>query len=100
MNLCLKNLADSTIDYGDKILVHHKSICSFKKREYFVQLECVVRLLSKGYKANCIELEKTYRLGHNDSGRLDVLIKKGRRVWAMIECKTFGHEYDEEKTVY
>lgn len=97
VNLCVNNLDDSTIDYGGKIIVHHKGVCNFQKRESFVQLECVIRLLSKGYKANCIELEKTYRLGHNDSGRLDVLIKKGKRAWAMIECKTYGHEYDEEK---
>lgn len=92
-----KKITNSTIDYGNKITVHHKGICSLKKLEFLVQLECVVRLLKKGYKPNCIELEKTYRLGHNDSGRLDILIKKGKKTWAMIECKTFGTEYDEER---
>jgi type I restriction enzyme M protein len=60
-------------------------------------LECVIRLLSKGYKPENIELEKTYKLGHKDKGRLDVYIKKGKNAWALIECKTFGAEYENER---
>ena len=64
------NVLDSVIDYGQKIKVHHKNICTLAKEENLVQLECVVRLLKKGYKPNHIELEKTYKLGHDQKGRL------------------------------
>ena len=59
VNICENDFSKSTIDYGSKILVSHKSVCNFSKPENFVQLECIIRLLSKGYKPNCIELEKT-----------------------------------------
>lgn len=91
------DFSKSTIDYGSKILIHHQGICTFQKPEYLVQLECVIRLLSKGYKPENIELEKTYKLGHKDKGRLDVYIKKAKNAWALIECKTFGSEYENER---
>ena len=97
INLDLNNLSNSTIDYGPEIKVHHKYVCNFSKEESLVQLECVIRLLIKGYKPNNIELEKTYKLGHNEKGRLDVYITKGGKCWGMIECKTFGREYKSEK---
>ncbi len=86
----------SNIDYGDKIKVEHGGITNFLKQESLVQLECVIRLLKKGYKPEEIELEKTYRLGHKDKGRLDILIKKENVAWCLIECKTFGTEYYDE----
>ncbi len=86
----------SNIDYGDKIKVEHGGITNFSKQESLVQLECVIRLLKKGYKPEEIELEKTYRLGHKDKGRLDILIKKENVAWCLIECKTFGTEYYDE----
>lgn len=91
------DLSKSTIDYGSKILIHHQGICTFQKPEYLVQLECVIRLLTKGYKPENIELEKTYKLGHKNKGRLDVYIKKGKNAWALIECKTYGTEYENER---
>ncbi len=92
------NFSKSIIDYGPKINIHHKGICNFLKDENIVQLECVIRLLRKGYKPECIELEKTYKLGHNEKGRLDVYLTKDGKCWGMIECKTFGKEYLQEKT--
>lgn len=71
-----ETIIDSSISYGNKILVEHGGITNLSKRESLVQLECVCRLLKKGYKPENIELEKTYRLGHKDKGRLDVLLKK------------------------
>lgn len=92
-----KDILKSEINYGDKIKVHHTGICSFQKKENIVQLECVIRLLNKGYKPDCIELEKTYKLGHKDKGRLDVFVRKGKNAWALIECKTYGPEYENER---
>lgn len=90
------NVIDSQVDYGADIKIGHASVCSLTKDEFLVQLECVIRLLKKGYSANQIELEKTYPLGKKEKGRLDVLVKKGNIPWLMIECKTMGQEFDEE----
>lgn len=90
------NIIDSNINYGDKIIVEHGGITNLTKKESLVQLECVIRLLQKGYKPESIELEKTYRLGHKDKGRLDVLIKKEGVAWCLIECKTYGEQYNNE----
>lgn len=87
----------SRINYGNKIKVSHKGICNFTKDEYLVQLECVIRLLKKGYKPSSILLEKLYKLGHTDKGRLDVCIKKRNKVWALIECKNLGDDFEKEK---
>ncbi len=89
-------ITSSFINYGDDIVVAHQGICNFSKDEYLVQLECVIRLLKKGYMPNQLELEKTYTLGHKDKGRLDILVKKQNIPWLMIECKTMGKEYDDE----
>jgi len=97
INLNQDDLAMSTIDYGQKIKVHHGGISNLTKEENIVQLECVIRLLQKGYKPSSIELEKTYKLGHNEKGRLDVYIKKGDETWGLIECKTYGKEYQIER---
>lgn len=92
------NLNASTIDYGQKIVVHHKGILNFKKPENLVVLECVLRLLNKGYLPSKIELEKEWKLGHRKKGRLDILLKdKKNHAFAMIECKTWGEEYLHER---
>lgn len=55
-------------------------------------------LLKKGYTPNQVELEKTWPLGHGESGRLDVLLKNPAGIiWAMIECKTSGAEHTKAR---
>ncbi|MAZ11119.1 MULTISPECIES: N-6 DNA methylase [unclassified Limnobacter] len=92
---------NSKISFGSKIVVGHKGVCNFKKLENFVGLECVIRLLEKGYSPSCIELEKTWPSGHSTSGRLDILLFRGkgakRKSFAMIECKQWGTEYSDER---
>jgi len=87
----------SEIDYGVEIDVHHKGVCSFSKPENIVVLECVLRLLRKGYPPGCIELEKDWKLGHRGKGRLDILVRQKKNSFAMIECKTWGAEYLKER---
>lgn len=88
----------SKIDYGSKIKVWQKTTSNLAKDENLVVLECVVRLLEKGYKPESIELEKTWKSGHGTSGRLDILIKDIELdVFAMVECKTWGEEYEKER---
>lgn len=84
------------INYGDKISSESKTTSNLSQPENFVVLECVNRLLEKGYKPENIVLEPTWKLGHQEKGRLDILVKKDNKAYLMIECKTFGKEYDKE----
>ena len=84
------------INYGDKINCESKTTQNFSQAENFVVLECVNRLLEKGYKPENITLEPTWKLGHRDKGRLDILVKRENKAYLMIECKTFGKEFDDE----
>ena len=88
----------SKIDYGSEIKVWHRAISTLAQDENLVVLECVVRLLQKGYRPESLELEKTWKSGHGTSGRLDILVREGESdVFAMIECKTWGEEYEKER---
>lgn len=84
------------INYGDKIICESKTTQNFSQAENFVVLECVNRLLEKGYKPENIILEPTWKLGRQEKGRLDILVKKDGKAYLMIECKTFGKEFDDE----
>lgn len=82
------------ISYGPKITLGDKTTCNFKASENFVVLECVDRLLQKGYKPQNLTLEKDYPLGHKTKGKLDILVcDDDGKVFLMIECKTWGAEY-------
>lgn len=85
------------IDYGKKIAIGNATTSNFSKPENFVVLECVDRLLEKGYKPQNIELEKIYPSGHGHSGNLDILVySEEHTAYLMIECKTDGTEYNKE----
>ena len=60
-------------------------------------LECVHRLLEKGYKPEHIELEPEWKLGHGGkSGRADILVRDQQgKALLIIECKTAGREFDK-----
>ncbi len=84
------------IDYGKKIRVQDKTTCNFKAEENFVVLECVNRLLGKGYKPENIILEQKWPTGHGTSGKLDILVTRDNgNAHLMIECKTSGVEFDK-----
>ncbi len=77
-------------------LVNERQTCNFEANENFVVLECVHRLLEKGYKPEHIELEPKWKLGRGASGgrAADVLIKDNTgRPLLIIECKTAGSEF-------
>ncbi len=91
------DFASESIDYGSDIAIGRKTTCNFKDPENFVVLECVDRLLTKGYKPKSIHLEKTWATGHGTSGILDVLVlREDGTAYLMIECKTHGQEFDKE----
>lgn len=84
---------------GVAIKVWERTTSNFSQSENFVVLECVDSLLEKGYTPSCIELEKTYPSGHGSSGRLDILVKSvDGAPFLMIECKTWGAEFDKEQS--
>ena len=53
-------------------------------------------MLETGYQPQSIVLEPTWKLGHTEKGRLDILVKKDEKAYLMIECKTHGKEYNKE----
>jgi len=84
-------------NFGNKIKAESKTTQNFAQAENWVVLECVDRLLEKGYKPQNITLEKTWKTGHGTSGRLDVLVTRDNgSAYLMIECKTWGTEFDKE----
>ncbi|MDR2146749.1 MAG: type I restriction enzyme HsdR N-terminal domain-containing protein, partial [Tannerella sp.] len=86
-----------SINYGDKIQSESKTTQNFSQPENFVVLECVNRLLEKGYKPENIVLEKTWGAGHGTSGRLDICVTRDDgSEYLLIECKTYGKEFDKE----
>lgn len=97
---------DISVDFKTEKIIYPKEIkkgdettSNFSGPENFVVLECVNRLLEKGYKAKHIELEPRWRLGRESkkSGKADIIVKNHKdKTYIMIECKTFGNEYKKE----
>lgn len=86
-----------SINYGSGITADSKTTQNFSDAENFVVLECVDRLLTKGYKPQNLILEKTCPSGHGTSGRLDICVnREDGTPYMLIECKTFGKEYNKE----
>ena len=84
--------AEDGIQWGDL------TTSNFENSENFVVLECVNRLLEKGYKPNSIYLEYKFPLGRNEKGKLDILVfDRNGKAYLMIECKTWGTEFTKEQ---
>lgn len=83
------------IAYPEGITINERQTCNFSSDENFVVLECVHRLLEKGYKPANIELEPRWKLGRGASGgRADILVKDNAgKPLLIIECKTAGSEF-------
>lgn len=90
------DFSNEKICYGNLIGTDCKTTQNFSQSENFVVLECVNRLLEKGYKPQNIILEKTWPAGHGTSGRLDICVTHDDgSEYLLIECKTFGKEFDK-----
>jgi type I restriction enzyme M protein len=88
---------NSIFNFGKKIKGESKTTQNFSQSENWIVLECVDRLLEKGYPPQNIVLEKTWRTGHGTSGRLDILVTRDNgTAYLMIECKTWGIEFEKE----
>lgn len=71
------DVASEHIFYAEaNITVGRETTSNFSEPENFVVLECVDRLLSKGYRAEHIELEPRWKLGHSSkSGYADIWVR-------------------------
>lgn len=81
------------------ITVGRETTSNFAEPENFVVLECVDRLLTKGYRAEHIELEPRWKLGHSSkSGYADIWVRtygegkvigtdEDKHSLLIIECK-------------
>jgi type I restriction enzyme M protein len=97
INIDAKDIEKSTIQYGELIRCESKITSTFSQSENLVVLECVNKLLEKGYQPSNIILEKTWATGHGTSGRLDILVTRDDgSAYLMIECKTSGKEFEKE----
>lgn len=91
------DFSKKSICYGDLVKSDCKTTQNFSQDENWVVLECVDRLLEKGYKPQNIVLEKTWAAGHGTSGRLDICVTRDDgSEYLMIECKTWGKEFEKE----
>ena len=86
------------IGYPPPITLGNSTTSNFANSENFVVLECIDRLLTKGYPPSSLSLEHTWSMGRKHKGKLDILVKDADgRAYLMIECKTPGQEYEKEK---
>ena len=89
------------------ITVGRKTTSNLLEPENMVVLQCVDRLLRKGYNPIHIELEPAWRLGHSaKGGYADIWVRTfknngfdganaDRESLLIIECKTWGREFNE-----
>ena len=76
--------------------VYHDRILDLTKTENHSVVMLLIKLFSKGYSSKVITLEKTWQLGHDDSGYLDVMLKNpDNNDIYMFEVKSFSeiHKY-------
>lgn len=100
------DLANNFIKYENiGITVTRNTTTNFDEPESLVVLECVNRLLTKGYHPHHIELEPHWKLGRGASGGFgDIWIRtisesEGGKIVSslmIIECKTYGNEFTSE----
>jgi type I restriction enzyme M protein len=91
------NFDSKAIVYPSCLAVHDTTTSNFDHPENYVVLECVDRLLEKGYAAKRLELEPRWQLGHDPKGgKADVVVKDNNGdEFLIIECKTPGEEFEK-----
>ena len=90
------------VDFGKESICWPKGLrrgdettSNFSATENFVVLECVNRLLEKGYRPEHIVLEEKWQLGHDQKGgKADICVySPDNTLLVIIECKTAGDEF-------
>ena len=92
------DFTDEKINYPEGIEADRNTTKNFSAPENFVVLECIIRLLSQGYKPENIVLEPKTPGGREDSNfYCDILIRDNeKRPYMLIECKTMDSKEDDE----
>ena len=92
------DFTDGKINYPDGIEAGRNTTKNFSAPENFVVLECIIRLLSQGYKPENIVLEPKTPGGREDSHfYCDIMIRDNeKRPYMLIECKTMDVKEDNE----
>ena len=92
------DLNRQTIDWGSQIEVGDSTTSNLAQAENLVVLECVCRLLQKGYKPASLVLEQRWQLGRTrKGGKCDIGVRDHNGdILVLIEGKTWGAEYDKE----
>lgn len=98
------NFSEEKIIYPSNLDTGANTTTNFSQPENFVVLECVCRLLEKGYEPQTIFLEKSWTLGHTGkSGRADITVYdkddngNPQQVYLIIECKRAGSDYKDAR---
>lgn len=94
------NMDTETIQYPEDkgLTICRYTTCNFEQDENFVELDCMCRLLKKGYNPAHITLEPKFKVGHGASGGwADIMVSDNSgKTLMIIECKTAGDEYNHE----
>ena len=87
------------INYGLDITIGDRTTSNFSQPENLVVLECVCRLLEKGYAPGDLTIEKRWKLGRTaKGGKADIVVRgKDEKTLLILECKTWGAEFDKER---
>ncbi len=79
------DFSNEKIDYGTKIRLGDLTTSNFENSENFVVLECVDRVLEKGYAPDKLSLEHKWLMGKREKGKLDILVMyKKDKAYLMI----------------
>ncbi len=94
------NMETNSIEYPEEkgLTICRYTTCNFENDENFVELDCVCRLLKKGYNPAHITLEPKFKVGRGASGGwADIMVSDNNgKTLMIIECKTAGDEYERE----
>lgn len=87
----------NNVTYPKGLKIGRKTTTNFSQAENFVVLDAVITLLNQGYRPENIEVEKAYRLGHDEkSGNADVTVSDNQgHPFLILEAKTWGKEFDK-----
>ena len=93
------DFAKEDITWPDGLRRGDDTTSNFSSPENFVVLECVDRLLEKGYRPEHIVLEEKWQLGHEQKGgKADICVyAPDNSLLVIIECKTAGEEFRKYK---
>ncbi|MCQ2318569.1 MAG: restriction endonuclease subunit S [Bacteroidales bacterium] len=98
------NFSEEKIVYPSNLDTGANTTTNFSQPENFVVLECVCRLLEKGYEPQTIFLEKSWTVGHTGTGgRADITVydkdENGdpHQAYLIIECKRAGKDYKDAR---